>query len=469
MNNRQIFKEVCENDFAFFCKQYLKVVEPETVFEWNWHLTELCHWCERVYYGTDGLQNLDIQIPPRMLKSVIVNVLFPCWIWTKKPSFKIISGSRSYDLSIKFNGKRRDLIQSPSYQALWPIEFKKTSETDFENIYNGKMKAVSALGKITGEGADLLLSDDLIDAMDSFSTTKREAVNTWFSNAFYNRAQNRKTVKRININQRLHAKDVSGHIAEFHNYKTLIFPMEMTENNMSTCGFKDPRKPGAFIHPSRFDAKEKADEYKSLGVYGWSSQYQQNPKPIGGGLIKEEWIRRFNPFSVQKFDRKIITADLTFKGNEDSDYVCFQCWGTVGTTKFLFDIVRGKWSYKITKEKFAAFCLKHVDATDKYIEDKANGPALISDMEETIYGMQPWPEKKSPLAKADKVQRLRLISQEYENGDVYIAEGIELANEFIEELTSFTEKGSATGNDDMVDTSTMALLELKTINEFFEG
>lgn len=465
ISEAQIFKEVCENDFSFFVRQYLKVLEPETEFIWNWHIDALCHYCERVYYG--DYQNLDINIPPRLLKTLIVSVLFPCWIWTKNPSHKTLSASRSYDLAIQINSKRKQLIESDEYRKVWPVILKKSSDSHFSNYSNGFMKSVSALGKVTGEGADLLLSDDLIDAVDAFSKTKREAVNRWFSNAWYNRSQSKKRVRRININQRTHTKDVSGHIAENHNFHTLVIPMVAMAENPSTCDFVDPRKEGEFLFPSYYGQHEMDDDYKGLGAYGWSSQYQQVPRPIGGGIIKEEWIRRYKALP-NSFSRKIIVADLSFKGSSTSDFVSFQYWGVSGGNKYLLDLVRGKWSYKESKEKFVAFCKKN-DASAKYIEDKANGPALISDLKSEISGLIAWPQKGSSYMNADKVQRLHLCSQEYEMGNVYFPEGIELVETFIEELVSFTEKGSATGNDDMVDTSTMALLELKKSASFFVG
>ena len=461
-----MFRDVCENDFAFFAKNYLKVIEPETEFKWNWHMDTLCHYCERVYYG--DYQNLDINIPPRMMKSLIITVLFPCWIWTKDPSRKIMTASRSFDLSIQFNNKRKRLIESEEYKSIWPIKLTKNSEGHFENSKNGFMRAVSALGKITGSGADILASDDLLDAMDAFSAAKRNAVNRWFSNAWYNRAQSKQTVKRINVNQRLHEQDVSGYIRENHNFDSLIIPMVALEKNASTVDFIDPRAAGEFIFPLRYGQKEMDDDFKGLGNYGWSSQYQQSPKPIGGGIIKTEWLRYYDSGADPWFSRKIITADLSFKGNKTSDYVCFQCWGVSDLNKYLVDIVRGRWSYAETKEKFIAFCAKN-DATLKYVEDKANGPALISDLSNDIKGLRGWPEKGAKYYNADKVQRLHMVSQHFEMGEVYLPKNLEIIEAYIDELTSFTTSGSTTGNDDMVDTTTMALLELKKSQSFFMG
>lgn len=328
------------------------------------------------------------------------------------------------------------------------------------------MQAVSVGGKVTGEGADFLLSDDLLDAMDSFSKSKREAACMWYSNAFYNRAQNKKKVRRLNINQRLHQKDISGHLEENHNFDRLVLPMVKTSEDRTTIQFKDPRKEGEFLFPARYGQEEMEDDYKGLGLYGWSAQHQQTPRPIGGGIIKEEWIRYYDVLPVM--ERKIITADLTFKGNAKSDYVSFQCWGIFKGQKYLIDLVRGKWSYKETKDHFLTFCKKN-DAQNKYVEDKANGPALISDLKSIVSGLKGWPEEGSKYMNADKVQRLHFCSQDYEMGDVYLPKNIALVDTFVEELTSFTEKGSATGNDDMVDTSTMALLQLRRSKTFFSA
>lgn len=466
MNERAIFKEVCENDFAFFAKHFLKVLEAETDIEWNWHIDLLCHYCEQVYYGE--IPNLDINIPPRMLKTSIVSILFPAWIWTKNPSFKIIGASSNNSLSSYINIKRREVIRSSEYQSLWHIQIKENVDRNnlFENTFNGSMASYSVNSKISGKGAHLLLSDDLLDAKEAFSKSARESVKNFFSQAFYNRVQDKKIAKRININQRLHVDDISGFIKQKYKYQRLVIPMQRTEKN-DGIKWDDPREIGEFIQPSRYAEKEKDDEYDGLGVYGWSSQMQQNPVPLGGGIIKEEWIRYYEGhIACQKY---IITADLTFKGNKKSDYVCFQCWGIQGPYKYMIDILRGQWSYKETKDMFKIFCAKHSYATRKIIEDAANGPALISDLKSEITGLESWPPDGSNYRGMDKIQRLHLCSVEYETGSVYLAKNNKLIEKYVEELLSFTDKGSATGNDDMVDTSTMALLELKVSRQAFSA
>lgn len=470
MDDSKIFKEVCENDFSFYVKHFLKIIEPETEFEWSWHIDLLCYHCEKVFYGE--IKNLDINIPPRMLKSLIVSVLFPTWIWTKVPSFKIIGASSTSSLAKLFNIKRREIIESEAYQSSWQIKIKDYMNTisKFENTDNGFMQSVSVGSSIIGQGADILISDDLIDPQDAFSKVARDSTTFWYSNTFYGRVQNKSDAKRININQRLHMNDISGHIAKTYKFDTLIIPMQKMESNTGTVYWEDPREVGEFLMPTRYAEKEKEDEYMGLGTYGWSSQMQQIPLPVGGGIIKTEWIRHYTPTTGMQFDRVIITGDLAFKKTKTSDFVCFQCWGRLGSERFLIDVIRGRWSYRETKERFIDFCAKHNNATSKYIEDKANGPAMIDDLKDSIPSLFAWPRtNKSDLSKMDKVQRLHMCSQDYENGLVYLPLGIKLVELFELELTSFTEKGSTTGNDDMVDTSTMALIELKDTKTFFTG
>lgn len=463
MDKITIFKTVCENDLSFFTRQAFKVLEPETVYKHNWHVDVIAEHLEAVYRGE--IRNLDINIPPRTIKSLMVNVIFPCWTWTKENHLKFISGSHSDSLSKGFNIKRRELIVSDFFQKFWPIDLKPDIDTqnNFANVKNGFMKSISVGGAVTGEGADFLIWDDLIKAEEAFSKTTRESTHRWLSQTVYNRLNDKKTGRRINVNQRTHADDVSGFIRKNYKFVELVIPMQKVEGQVENItGWKDPRKVGEFLHPERYGQAEKDDEYKGLGIYGWSGQMQQSPSPVGGGIIKKEWVRYYDSSQMPaSFDKKIVTADLTFKGSDDSDYVSYQCWGKKDIYYYLIDLVRGKWSYKLSKDHFKVFCEKHKDASMKFIEDKANGPALISDLSVEIPGIIAWPEDKD-LKQAGKVQRLHLTQPLYENGLVYLPKDIELTNTFVEELVSFTERGSTTGHDDMVDTSTMGLIQLKS-------
>lgn len=465
MNENQIYKIVCENDLAFFLKEAFKRIYPELTYEHNWHIDVLCKHLEAVERGE--IRNLDINIPPRTIKSLLINIVFPAWVWTRKPWKKFITASYASSLSVGFNIRRRSLIQSDWYRSKWPISLKEDKNTtyNFENTKNGFMMATSVGGTLTGEGADFLITDDIIDVNDAFSKAARDNARFWYENTFYNRLNDAKDGARINVNQRLHEKDISSLIQEefkeLDEWESLVIPMVKTERQVETSlKWIDPRQVGEFMHPKRFSEKEALPHMKNS--YKWSSQYQQSPIPIGGGIVKEEWISYYD-ILPDDLDEYILSADLTFKGEKRNDYVCFQAWGRKGIYKYLIDIIRGQWSYAQTKSHFKTFCEKHPKAGKKYIEDKANGSALISDLAVEILNLVPWPVKGSSIpANIDKVQRVHLISNEFEDGLVLLNRNLELTQSYVKEITSFTENGSTTGNDDMVDTSTTALIELKT-------
>ena len=461
MNEKYIFKKVCEKDLAFFTRQAFKILEPESTYEHNWHVEVVAQNLEAVSSGL--IRNLDINIAPRTIKSLLVNVIYPTWVWATEPSHKFISSSYSASLSTYFNLKRRDLIKSRFYQSLWPIRVKEDRDTQtfMENEFNGYFLSTSVGGTITGKGADTLISDDLLNAKDAFSKVARDSTRLWYTQSFYNRLQNKKTGRRINVNQRLHQNDISGLLAEKYDFEKLVIPMQKVEGQVENItGWKDPREIGEFMHPTRYGEVEKQDEYEGLGTYGWSGQMQQSPTPVGGGLIKKEWMRFYEELPTS-FDKKILVADLAFKDTARSDFVSYQCWGKLGIYFYLIDLVRGRWNYGNSKANFRIFCDKHPTASLKYIEDKANGPAMISEIQKEIRNIIAWPEKKE-FKSLSKVERVLMTQPLFENGLVLLPKNISLVTDFQDELLGFTESGSTTGNDDMVDTSTMALIQLKT-------
>jgi len=450
LSEKEIFKTVYEKDLVEFAKFSISILEPEVTYMHNWHVDVISKHLTAVVYG--DLTNLDINVPPRTIKSLLVNVILPCWVWTRLPWFRIISCSHSSDLSIGFNILRRRLIESPQYQYYWPIKFLIDLDTKkkFGNTDGGFMYATSVGGSVTGEGGHLLITDDVLNAQDAHSETKREFANNWYSSTFYNRLQDKKSPKRINIAQRLHENDLSGHIAKKYKFETLVIPMQKEEGQVETSlGWVDPRSLGEFIHPERYGQEEKDDEYKGLGEYGWAGQMQQAPVPAGGGIIKKAWIRVEETSHLQ-INSKLISVDATFKDAKTSDYVVMQAWGRSGSNLVCFDMIRGKWSFQKTMKFLIEFEKKH-NTKKILIEDKANGPALISVLKEELMGIKPINPKDSKEARVHAVANL------FECGNVIIDKNIKDIDDFIKELTFFP---NAT-HDDIVDTCSQALLELK--------
>ena len=81
----EIEAEECKRDFHEFVVQSFNVVEPETVFEDNWHIEAMCEYLQALYEDRIPSNRLIMNVPPGHMKSMITNVFFPAWAWAKIP------------------------------------------------------------------------------------------------------------------------------------------------------------------------------------------------------------------------------------------------------------------------------------------------------------------------------------------------------------------------------------------------
>src|SRR6202043_692640 len=74
---------LCELSFYDFVHAAWKVVEPSTKFVPSWHVRAICEHLEACTNGQ--IRRLIINIPPRCMKSLLVSVCWPAWVWIKRP------------------------------------------------------------------------------------------------------------------------------------------------------------------------------------------------------------------------------------------------------------------------------------------------------------------------------------------------------------------------------------------------
>lgn len=80
------------------------------------------------------------------------------------------------------------------------------------------------------------------------------------------------------------------------------------------------RPEGEALHPERESLDTLAEIRNTLGVYNFSSQYQQCPIPVGGAIVKTEWLRFYEPGSEPEFSRNVQSWDTANKAVELNDY-----------------------------------------------------------------------------------------------------------------------------------------------------
>ncbi len=99
-----------ERSLYDFVEEAWKVVEPGTKFIPSWHVRAICKHLEACTFGP--MRRLIINIPPRCMKSLLVSVFWPAWVWTTRPETRWLFASYSQQLSQRDSLLCRDVIQS---------------------------------------------------------------------------------------------------------------------------------------------------------------------------------------------------------------------------------------------------------------------------------------------------------------------------------------------------------------------
>jgi len=461
-----VCREVSLKDFA---KEAWHIVEPATEFIDNWHIDAICDHLEAVYTG--DIEQLIISMPPRHMKSLLVAVMWPCWVWTKNPGFKWIFASYAQTLSTRDSVKCRSILQSPWYSKHWGELFKlkrdENLKTKFTNTREGYRIATSVDGSATGEGGDCIVGDDLLKAKDAYSDVARATANTFWNETMHTRINNPKKPKKVLMAQRLHETDVSGVVLKEKGktYVHLCLPAEydplalasLPEALPTPLDFVDPRKDlpvGEVLWKDRYPQEVLEKTKEALGPWAYASQMQQTPAPADGGIFKKNWWQYYTHATLPStFDAVFMSWDMSFKKTTEGSYVVGQVWGKDGPSFYLLDQVRGRWDFVDSKLQFEKLCEKWPEAFAKYVEEKANGAAIISALHNTINGLIPI------IPKGTKEARAHAIAPAVRSGNVYLpsedAYGYGWVDAFVSECTSFP-KGA---NDDQVDCLTQALSE----------
>jgi len=467
--------EQCRRSLREFLKAAWPLIEPSPLV-WGLHVDAICEHLEAVTRGK--IQNLLITLPPRHSKSTIVSVVWPCWEWIDHPARRWLFASYAESLAIRDNVRSRRLIQSMWYQANWGERFQfagdQNEKRKVETDRGGHRIAVGTGGSATGEGGDRLVIDDPHNVAEIESMLGRKATLDWFDMVWSTRANDPKTTARVIIMQRSHEEDLAGHVLQRGGWEHLSLPAEYEGDARKTAiGWRDPRQQqGELLWPARFGPAQIAETKKTLGSYGYSAQYQQRPSPAGGGLFERVWFKYWHPANTAPPPVEVRTKggeirrvasvvqprfvqgmfqswDLAFKGENTSDYVVGQLWSINGADRYLMDQRRGQWSFPATRAQIVMMCREWPGTQAILVEDKANGSAIIAELQHTIGRMLPVNPEGGKLSRAHAVSAL------VEAGNVYVPHPATApwVEEFLEECTMFP----AGRHDDQVDAMTQAL------------
>jgi len=251
----------------------------------------------------------------------------------------------------------------------------------------------------------------------------------------------------------------------------------------TSIGWSDPRTElGALLWPARMGAEELSKQKTALGSYGYAGQYQQRPYPLEGGLVKRHWWgfwkrpgTEVEPVTFTladgtradsrcidlptSFDRILQSWDMAFKDKKGGSFVVGQVIGSKGADRFLMDQDRRQMDFSVTLEAVRLLTKKWPQAQEKLVEDKANGPAVISALRHEISGII----EVEP--QGGKEARAQAVLPAIESGNVYLPHPsiAPWVKDYIEEWAA------APNGDywDQIDATSQALIRLQQRKVFF--
>lgn len=424
----------CARDLRVFVREAWPIVEPASRYVEARHLAVIAEHLQAV---TDGdLLRLIVNQPPRTGKSLLSAVFWPAWEWLQAPHIRWIYASYAQDFAFRDSTRMRRLIESQGgrqdgtlfqrvgYRGVlrllgqqWALERDQNEKRKYETTEAGVRFATSVGGVATGEGGDRIVVDDPLNAEQAHSDAQRRTANRWWDETMSTRFNHDRAAAVI-VMQRLHEKDLTGHLLGTGQWHHLCLPAEYDPGRAYPTSVTLRRsgrvlagdwrtEPGDLLDPVRLNPDVLAERRVSLGSYGYAGQYDQNPVPADGGMFKAGWWRRrWQPgFEVPLhlgWDNVIQSWDLRFGDSQkaSSSWVVGQVWGFHGADAYLLGQVRGRWSFVETVHVVRAVTAWRPDAARKLVERKANGEAVMSTLRRELGGMVPVDPRESKDARA---------------------------------------------------------------------
>lgn len=437
-------------------------------YQANWHHVELCKVLDRFVSGE--IKRLMVFMPPRYGKSELVSRRLPAYILGRYPDDSIIAASYGADLASMMNRDVQRIIDGDRYLEVFPGtrlygENVRTSSQDtylrnsdiFEVVgHKGYYKSAGVGGAITGMGCKWGIIDDPIkNRAEAESVVYRDALWNWYTSTFYTRLE--KDARILITVTRWHEDDLCGRLLKLakedrnaDQWEIFSVPA-IADGVLMSC---DPRQPGEVLWPEKYSLPEVLKTKVNVGSYEWSALYQQRPSTPKGNILNRSWWKFYRQ-APAKFDIVIQSWDCSFKDTAGTDYVVGQVWGRVGADKYLLDQVRARMDFPTTITAVLSLSAKWPMARAKFVEDKANGPAVIATLKRKIPGLIP------VEPEGGKVVRAWGVSPDIEAGNVWLPEGVEWVHDFIEECANFPNGD----HDDQVDAMSQGLLKLSAAPE----
>jgi predicted phage terminase large subunit-like protein len=323
---------------------------------------------------------LVLSVPPQHSKSTTITESLPAWYLGKYPTHRVVEISYNDDFAKLFTRRNHEKIERYGWQLFCTKIGTPDTANEFQ-LDNGVGSFISRGidSGITGRPCELMIIDDPIkNRSDADSETMRAKLYDEWLNSYKSRLA--VGAKVIVIMTRWHKQDLAGQLIQTERNVTVInFPVEcLTESD--ALG----RSLGDTLFPEPPVGKDKAwwNDFKqsyitTQGSRALNALYYGTPSSDEGGIFRRSWFMASLYKGTPDVGYTVISVDATFKDGKNSDFVSIQAWGKMGSDCYLLHRVKRIMGFVDTVEEVRKMISRFPDYNAIYIEDKANGSAII--------------------------------------------------------------------------------------------
>ena len=331
--------------------------------------------------------------------------------------------SHSETLAIKHSHASKMLIESEWFLSLFPdiiLRVDTHAKANYMNQHGGKRTSFGVQSGIIGEGANIMVVDDINNPKDSQAVT--QSINEVFTDTLYSRLNNPEVDFRIILQQRVAANDICGFLLDTnpHKYVHVCLPVKVS-TNISPVEAIEFYEDG-LLWKDRFNEKVIADFQSTLGSRAFSGQLMQQPVAEAGNIIKRAWIKTITLDDFNKLTNNQqnigwnIYVDTAYTAKKDNDASAILLAGAYNNNVYVLKAWK-KW------EEFPELIktLKGIKQTYNikviYIESKASGLSIMQQLQRDGLNVA----ALNPKDK-DKVTRMNGVAPTIEGGHLWFIE-----------------------------------------------
>jgi predicted phage terminase large subunit-like protein len=433
-------------DFMSFTEFAFGVVRPGIQYKPNWHHEAITYTLCEVDKG--AVRRLIITVPPRTLKSLCASVAFPAWFLGHHPSERVVVVSYSDFLARNHANDFRRVVNDSQYRETFPgMRLERDTEREIVTTMRGKRIATSIEGSLTGLGGNLIIIDDPLKQGDAMSEAVRGRVIEFYRSTLLSRGDDKTATRIVVVMQRVHENDLVGYLQEQGGFEVLNLPAiaQRTQTYELGGGRTYTRQYGELLHVEHEPADALIELKREMGPIAFSAQYQQNPIPFGGNIVKRKWLTTYDRIGLQANDRIIVSWDIALAETETGDYSACVVMLMRNEVFYILEVVRGRFPFETLKRKVMELKQRYHPST-LLIEESPTSLGLIQSIREQSINVTTY--------KPDTDKRARLITQTdlFAGGSVRLPQRAGWLDEFVTELLAFPSR-----YDDQVDALTQGL------------